>query len=345
MQIQKLTLKNFRNHTNKEAVFKENINLILGPNGAGKTNILEAIHLISTTKSIKAKFDRDLINYNQNFCTISLENPTDLLELQIVKGDQNDNISKKTAKVNKTPKSLSYFAGMFNSVLFTPQDIELLTGTPSIRRKYLDMVLIQTSEGYKKTLSLYIKAVRQRNKLLEKISDSGFGFGQMDYWDEQILSLGTIIQKKRLDFFETIREIIQEYNYKLNNSDSDLKIFYKINEINKDRMEKYRETEIAAKTTLVGPHRDDFEILFNGKNIAYFGSRGQQRTVLLALKLAEMDFIEEKIGEKPILLLDDIFSELDNKHKGTVMEVIQKQQTIITSTDKPDFNIDNLIEL
>jgi len=345
MQINKLTLKNFRNHLDKNLTFTDNINLILGPNGVGKTNVLEAIHLVSTTKSIKAQYDKDLINYDKSFCTIVLENPKDTLELQIIKGEQSENTSRKTAKVNKTPKALSYFVGMFNSVLFTPQDIDLVTGSPSIRRKYLDMVLIQTSEGYKKTLSLYNKAVRQRNKLLEKLSESGFGFGQLDYWNEQILNLGTIIQRRRLDFFETIREIIREYNYKLNNRDSDLKVFYKMNEISKDRMEKYKDTEIAAKTTLVGPHRDDFEILFDGKNIAYFGSRGQQRTALLALKLSEKDFIEQKIGEKPLLLLDDVFSELDSKHKNTVMEVVKDHQTIITSTDKLDFDIDNLIEL
>ena len=345
MQIQKLVLKNFRNYLDKSVEFGNDTNLILGPNGAGKTNILEAIHLMSTTRSARVKYDRDLINYAQDFCTISLTSESNILDLQIIKGDSETNTSVKKAMVNKTPKSLSYFVGIFNSVLFAPENIELVTGTPSVKRRYLDMVLMQTSEGYKKTLNLYSKAVRQRNKLLEKIGEGGYGFGQLDYWNEQILNLGTIIQKRRLDFFETIRELVQKYNSKLNNGNSDLKIYYKINEISKERMEKHKSNEMAAKTTLVGPHRDDFEILFNGKNVAYFGSRGQQRTALLSLKLSEIDFIEIKLGERPVLLLDDVFSELDKHHKNTVMNAIESQQTIITSTEKPDFNIDKVIKI
>lgn len=345
MQIKDLTLRNFRNHINLEISFKDKINLILGENGAGKTNILEAIHLISTTKSAKAQYDRDLVNYDSNFCTIVLNDLSNNLELQILKSDTSTNVSTKKAKVNKTPKSLNYFGGMFNSVLFIPEDVEVVTGSPSARRKYMDMVLIQTSEGYKKVLTLYTKAVRQRNKLLETMNEGGHGFGQIDYWDEQILDLGTTIQKKRIEFFEYIRTILQGYNYKLNGAKSNLEVVYKMNEMSKERMDKYKDTEIAAKTTLVGPHRDDFEILLNNKNIAYFGSRGQQRTALLALKLSEIDFIESKTDEKPVLLLDDIFSELDEHHKNTVLEVIQGQQTIITSTEKPDFEIDNVIEI
>jgi len=345
MKINKLILKNFRNHLDKTIEFSDDINLILGANGAGKTNILEAIHLISTTKSTKAKFDRDIINYEQPFCTITLINPNDTLELQIIKGDTEDNTSSKKAKINKTPKSLSYFAGMFNSVLFTPQDVEMITGTPSLRRKYLDMVLIQTSKDYKKNLNLYIKAVRQRNKLLEMIRERRYGHTQIEYWDEQILVLGTLIQKDRLSFFENIKENIHKYNDQLNNNDTELKLNYKINEINRERMESHKETEIAAKTTLIGPHRDDFEIIYNNKDIAYFGSRGQQRTALLALKLAEIDFIELKTGEKPLLLLDDVFSELDAKHKNTVLTAIDGQQTIITATEKPDLKVNHIIEL
>jgi len=345
MQIKNLTLRNFRNHKNLDISFEDNINLILGENGVGKTNILEAIHFISTTKSSKAQYDKDVINYESDFCTIVLTDATNNLELQILNKEQFNNASTKKAKVNKTPKSLNYFAGMFNSVLFIPEDIEIITGSPSIRRKYLDMVLIQTSDGYKKTITLYTKAIRQRNKLLETLYEGGFGFGQIDYWNQQILELGTIIQQKRMEFFEYIENKIQEYNYKLNGPKFKLKVIYKMNEISKERMAKYKDTEIAAKTTLVGPHRDDFELLFNDKNIAYFGSRGQQRTALLALKLAEIDFIENKTNEKPVLLLDDIFSELDEHHKNTVLEVIKNQQTIITSTDKPYFNIDNVIGL
>lgn len=345
MKINKLILKNFRNHLDKSIEFKDNINLILGANGVGKTNILEAIHLISTTKSTKARYDREIINYDQNFCTISLNTPQDNLELQIIKGESDDNTSTKKAKINKTPKSLSYFAGTFNSVLFTPQDVEIVTGTPSARRKYLDMVLIQTSKGYKKNLSLYTKAIRQRNKLLEMIREKGYGHTQIEYWEEQLLTLGTQIQKERTDFFESIKESIQKYNKQLNKDDTNLHINYKINLINRERLDSHKDIEIAAKATLIGPHRDDFEIIFNNKDIAYFGSRGQQRTALLTLKLSEIDFIEQKTGEKPLLLLDDVFSELDLKHRNTVLNALENRQTIITSTEKPDLLVDNIIEV
>jgi len=343
MQVSKIILKNFRNHKDISLDFDPGTNLIIGTNGIGKTNILEAIHLISTTKSIRAKYDRDIIKHEQSFCTINLITPSDQYELQIIKGDTLDNTSSKKAKVNKTPKTLSYFAGLFNSVLFSPQDVEILTGTPSLRRKYLDMVLMQTSEGYKKTLGLYTKAVRQRNKLLETIKENGYGYNQIDYWTHQILELGTQIQKKRIQFFEDIRPRMVNHNVELNNSHSSLEITYQINEISRERLEKYKETEISAKTTLVGPHRDDFEVIFEGKNIAYFGSRGQQRTAILALKLAEIEFIEDRTGNRPILLLDDVFSELDAKHRSTVINAIKNQQTIITATDAPSLEINKII--
>lgn len=345
MKINKLVLKNFRNHVDRTIDFTDGVNLIIGSNGAGKTNILEAIHLISTTKSIKAKHDRDLINYGSNFCTVNLASPEDVFELQVVKSDEDNNTSSKKAKINKTPKSLNYFAGKFNSVMFTPQDVEILTGSPSIRRRYIDMVLTQTNTNYKKSLNLYIKAVRQRNKVLEMIKENRYGFGQLDYWNEQVLNLGSYLQKARIDFFGLIENLVQEYNLILNGNQSTLKVLYDMSEMSTERLEKYKDAEIAAKSTLVGPHRDDFEIQYNDKNIAYFGSRGQQRTAMLAIKLAEIDFIKQKTGENPILLLDDIFSELDSKHRNTVNNVIKNQQTIITSTEKPEFTTNNQIAL
>src|SRR4030042_3143455 len=161
MKVKTLKLTNFRNHLSKEISFSDEINLILGPNGAGKTNILEAIYLISTTKSPRAKYDKDLINYDQSFCTVGLDGENNHLELQIIKSEKFDNASSKKAKVNKTQKALGYFAGIFNSVLFTPEDILIITGSPTLRRKYMDMVLVQTSENYKSILMQYVRAVKQ----------------------------------------------------------------------------------------------------------------------------------------------------------------------------------------
>lgn len=345
MKVKGIKLTNFRNHLNKEISFKDSINLIVGPNGIGKTNILEAIHLVSTAKSARTKYDSDLINYGCNFCIVLLEEENNNLEIQIIKSSEMENASSKKVKVNKVPKKVSYFTGLFNSILFTPQDINLITNPPSERRRYLDMLLSQANIDYKKKLSDYIRAVKQRNKVLEQINE-GYGFGQIDYWDSQILSLGKYIQEKRIEFFDYIKDRLTENNKRLNSKENILEIYYQRNEMSKERLEKYKDKEIYAKSTLVGPHRDDFGIYLNKRNLANFGSRGQQRTSLLALKLSEIDFLRYKTNENPVLLLDDIFSELDEKHRKTIIDTIKEQQTIITSTEIPNFISDaNIIDL
>jgi DNA replication and repair protein RecF len=341
MKIQTLSFTHFRNHGKKTFKFEEGINLIHGPNGVGKTNTLEAVYLLATAKSPRSKYDRDLINYDQEFCTIvsnihTGEDKT-LLELQVIKSPRFENASSKKAKINKTPKSLNYFTGTFNAVMFTPENIGLITGTPSERRKYIDMVLVQTDTKYKKSISAYKKAVRQRNKLLEQMLEKKLGEYQIDYWNKQLLELGTYIQEKRDELFEFLKGEVDEYGSLLEGNGVQLDIKYLKNEMSEKRLEKYKDKEILARTTLVGPHRDDFEMLFDGRNLANFGSRGQQRMALLALKLSERNFIKHKKEYYPVLLLDDIFSELDDTHKKLVLEVLKDQQTIITSAEPLDF--------
>ncbi len=337
MEIKFLKLTNFRNHKDKTVEFEKGINLIQGNNGIGKTNILEAIHLIATGKSMRAKYDRDLINYEYDFCTILAETTNsqgkEVLEMIIKKNPNFDNAAIKTAKVNKTPKSISYMTGIFNSVLFTPEDIQLITDSPSIRRHYMDSVLSQVDIQYKKSLSAYIKALRQRNKLLEMICEEHKGMDQLPFWTEQVLQRGKEIQDKRNGFFKYLMENIQSEIDTLNDS-GNVEIKYLMNEMSREHLEMYAQKEVFAKSTLVGPHRDDFLINLNEHNVAEFGSRGQQRTILLALKLLEMTFIKEKTGEFPVLLLDDIFSELDEKHKEKVIETIKDKQTLITCAEE-----------
>lgn len=337
MEIKSLKLKNFRNHIDKTIEFEKGINLIQGNNGVGKTNILEAIHLIATGKSIRARYDKDLIEYEHQFCTITTETLTiqgkENLELCIKKNLNYENACIKTAKVNKTPKSISYMTGIFNSVMFSPEDIQLLTDSPAIRRKYIDSVLSQVDIKYKKSLSSYVKSIRQRNKLLEMICEEHKGMDQLPFWTEQVLKFGKELQDKRTEFFEYVESKIQEEVDTLNDTGK-VEIQYLKNEMSKEHLEKYTQQEIFAKSTLVGPHRDDFLINLNTHNIAEFGSRGQQRTILLALKLLERAYIKEKTGEFPVLLLDDIFSELDDKHKKKVIETIRNQQTIITCAEE-----------
>jgi len=338
MYIRSITLTNYRNHETQKLLFDPKTTLIVGPNGAGKTNILEALHLMATTKPYRAQYDRDVIKHDKNFTLITLQvntgNDTDKLEITIAKRDLLENASSKKVKINGTAKALQTFSTNLSTVLFSPEEIELLTNSPTRRRKYVDSILIQTKATYKHSLNTYTKAIRQRNKVLESIRDSGKGHDQLDFWDNKVLKEGCFIQDTRRKLFDSLQLELTKQIQQLDTT-LDIEIRYKMNEINTERLAKYKDREIGAKTTLVGPHRDDFEIYINGHNSAYFGSRGQQRTTLLALKMAEIDFFMATMGIRPVLLLDDIFSELDDKHKETVFGVINKQQTIITSTDIP----------
>jgi len=335
MELNKIKLKNFRNHKTLELEFDNKLTLIQGANGSGKTNILESIYLLSASKSNKARYDRDMIEHDKNFCSVVGNVLSDdqeyLLEVQIIKSEVYENASTKKGKVNKVAKSQKLFNKVFNTVIFAPEDIEIITGSPSERRKHMDLVLSQIDYEYKRALTTFTKSLRQRNKLLEMINEEGRGRGQLGFWEEKIIESGEFIQQKRT-------ELLNFYQDDLANNGSsikkDLEIVYKINKISPERIESHRDKEIMAKTTLVGPHRDDFEILMDGYDISEFGSRGQQRSAILSLKIAEINFIEKKVGEKPVLLLDDIFSELDDEHRKEVIRLIDFQQTIITSAEK-----------
>jgi DNA replication and repair protein RecF len=337
MQINNLKLKNYRNHTDLSIELAPRTTLIVGPNGIGKTNILEAIYLLSTVKSPRAKYDRDLIQHGKDFCTINAntikEDDQNDLEIQILATKEYEHSSTKRVKINKVGKAHKQFNKMFNAVLFTPEDIRILTGSPAGRRKYMDITLGQLDYTYKKNHSDYIKAVRQRNKLLETISETGRGHNQLEYWNTKILETGSYLQEKRQELFDFLKVAVRDKGTDILKNGNDLQINYKKSELSESRMEEYAQKELWARNTLIGPHKDDFNVTLDGFDIANFGSRGQQRSALLALKLSEIEFVEKIAGERPVLLLDDIFSELDDMHKQSVSNVIAEQQTIITSTE------------
>jgi len=349
MKINNLTLTNFRNHSDLKINFDDKVTLITGDNGSGKSTILESIYILSVGRLKTSRYDRDLIQYEKDFCTVraNIETKEDILdmELQIIKSERFDNASTKKAKINKVIKSIQYFTGVFNSALFSPQDIQLITGSPSERRKYIDNILSQVDIDYKRNLNNYLQAVRQRNKLLENINKGFGGQNEVGFYTDQILNHGKKIQEKRSKMFEDIEPVISKYGKDLNSKKTDLRINYKKNLINEERLQEYKSREIAAMTTLLGPHRDDFEILFDGHDISNFGSRGEQRSCVLSLKIAEMEFIEKQKDDKPVLLLDDIFSELDGKHQEAVASCIENNQTILTSTSTPNFLQDNNLKI
>ncbi len=337
MKLHSMTLINFRNHKNFRCEPEGDSVSIFGQNGSGKTNILEAIHMLSTTKSLRTNYDREVISHDEKMARIDavIENADGKADLEfiIVASDKYENASKKLVKINKVGRSIQKFAGILTSVLFSPTEIEIFASPPSQRRKYLDSIFFQIDSKYKRAHTQYTKIMRQRNKLLEQIREHNRGYRQIEFWNEKLIETGAQIQEKRAEFFSFLTEELPTRAGSLNGKDFEYAAVYKKNKVSGERLAEYRDREIASRSTLVGPHRDDFCIKLGGYDVGQFGSRGQQRGTLLALKLCELDFITRKNGERPLLLLDDIFSEFDEKHRDAVMQSISAQQTIVTSAD------------
>lgn len=336
MRVKNIHFTNFRNFENKTFDFR-NVNLILGSNASGKSTVLEGINILSTGKSSRANVESELVSFNKHTGfvegVIDKENEEVRLFARFVNAEFKSNKSKKQIKVNGVPRLVSSLVGNFTCVLFTPEDMNMILGSPSIRRKYLDNVLSQTSKDYRKTLSNLNKAIKNRNKILEKINKEGRGREELPFWNETLLSLSGKIHEYRETLVTFVNEHISLYGKELNGADSIFEIDFKKNLVTYERLIEYEQREIASKMTLIGPARDDFIVKLNEKSLNSYGSRGQQRTAVLALKLCEIDFITQEKNERPVLLLDDIFSELDEIHKQKVMSVIDMQQTIITTAD------------
>ena len=339
--IYSLKLDNFRNFVGKNLKFSEQITVILGENGVGKTNILESLFLLSTGKSFKARTEMEMIRYDQELARISgtvassMEQvasedknyilPTTKLEVVLTEGV--NGWPKKRLLINSVPKRIIDFSGIFKTVLFGPWDMDLVTESPSVRRKFLDSVLSQVDREYRRSILSYEQGLRQRNRLLFRIREEGIARSQLLFWNQLLIKNGDYISKMREEFIEYV-------NIQPGINKQKLEITYDKSAISEARLEQYAREEVASATTLVGPHRDDFIFIADGRELAKYGSRGQQRMSILWLKLAELNYIEKLTGERPTLLLDDIFSELDHAHRDIVMEVTTKQQTIITTADE-----------
>lgn len=350
-----LFLRNFRSFQKKELNFSENTSLLIGPNASGKTNILEAIYLLSTGKSFRAQKESEMIKHGEEISRISGEitpfpKGNNSFSARLNRGPKSANlkesknliivlttgevggkkVAKKLYKVNGAGKRWRDFVGILKCVLFRPEDIEIILGSPSIRRNWLDSVLEQIDWQYRACNLTYQRALKQRNKLLNEIREGQAQKSQLIFWNQLLIKNGRVITKKREEMIEFFNNFLRE-----------VEIFYDKNTISLARLEKYSKAELALGMTLVGPQRDDITINAKCKmqkaklerDLALFGSRGEQRMAILAMKLAELEFISQKTGQRPILLLDDIFSELDQNHRCQVLRVISKQQTLITTTD------------
>jgi len=347
MYLSSLHLEQFRNYHDRLFSFQEPTTLIVGDNASGKTNILEAVYLLATAKSFRAQRIEEMIFYDEPLARVKgsavsvsegegAQQSELTLEILLTRGEiQGRRVAKRRYQVDGVAKRYADFAGTFSAVLFRPEDLDIILGTPHVRRRFLDDVLSQVDREYRRSLVSYEKALMRRNRILDAIREREVSRTQLTFWDQLLIRHGQLLTQKRTDFIEMI-----------NTSPTQLDSFtvkYDSSTISAARLGQYAEQEVVVGYTLVGPHKDDFGVEFeDGKALIQYGSRGEQRLAVLWLKLAELSFIAQKNGERPVLLLDDIFSELDQEHRALVMKVILDQQTLITTTDLQFIKVDLL---
>lgn len=322
MLLKRLKLLNFRNYSALDLEFDQKPTILLGDNGAGKSNILEAVYFLSTTKSVRVEVDAELIKEGEDVARVEAEVEETALEIFM---SNNELGFSKRLKVNGIPRRAMDFIGNLPAVIFYPSDINMITGSPSLRRWHLDLSLAQVSADYKKNLTLFEQVLTSRNKVLKRIKEGEGQLSELTFWTDELLKYSLVIVNLRLDFFAFINSLESPLG--------GFKFEYKQSLLSRERLEQYSSREIAAANTLIGPHRDDFICLFKGKNLSKFGSRGEQRTGTLAFKLAQLEFMALKFGARPILLLDDVFSELDASHREYVTKIANLQQTIISTVE------------
>ena len=332
MIIKNLFLQNFRNYKKAEFKFSPSTTLIVGPNTSGKSNVIEAIFFLTSGRSFRIDRDEHLVKFGEVVARIKGKVEDKDLEAVIAQGGVGGRTRPfKKYLVNGVSKRKVDFAGNFFAVLFAPNDLEIIIGSPSKRRDFIDNILIQTDRDYRLAIGFYEKGLRIRNALLHKAKETGKRpEKEFLYWDNLLITQGQKITKKREDFIKYLEDSKKDI---LN-----FEIFYDKSLISKERFLQYKDAEVASGVTLVGPHRDDFILNLKNKteahDIRFFGSRGQQRLAILQLKFLELSFIELQTKERPVLLLDDIFSELDEEHIHLILAMIPSRQTIITTTHK-----------
>lgn len=346
MIIRSLELANYRNYDFLDIHFSNGTNILYGDNAQGKTNILEAIYLCATTKSHKGTKDKDIISFDQEEAHIRTLLEKDGIENRI---DMHlrKNKSKGIAINGQKIKKASELLGLLNVVFFSPEDLGIVKNGPSERRRFVDMELCQLDNFYLYNLNHYNKIVNQRNKLLK---DMYFNPGLKDtlnIWDSQLISFGSKIIERRKIFIEQLNDIIYEIHKKLSGDKEELTIVYEPDVLIEDYEHSLmisQEKDIKLKQTTVGPHRDDFSFMAGNIDIRKFGSQGQQRTAALSLKLSEIELVKKLTKDNPVLLLDDVLSELDSNRQNYLLNTIGDIQTIITCTGLDEF-VNNRFEI
>jgi DNA replication and repair protein RecF len=338
--LTKITLSDFRNYESKVFKFADGITVIAGENAKGKTNVLEAIYLVGVGESFRAKRTEEMVRFGQELGRVSGKVSLlkkDSLELEVVVNGgmvMGKIVNKRKYLVDGVSRRRKDILGFLPLVLFRPEDIELISGSPDVRRKFLDRLMIQVDKEYEHSLSTYDQALRRRNKILDAIRDGAASRYALTFWDGLLIKHGEVIQNKRRELVDFINNLFEKSELFRK-----IKIVYDLSVVSESRLSQYAEAEVAVGYTLVGPHKDDLIIKEGTRDLATYGSRGEQRMAVLALKMGEIYYLEEKGKKKAILLLDDIFSELDEVHKQEVLRVMAGRQVIVTTADEEDLKM------
>lgn len=339
MIIKSLRLSDFRNYENLEINFSEGINILYGDNAQGKTNVLESIFVAATTKSHRGSKDREMVRLGKEESHIRLalekEGINHCIDMHIKK-----NSPKGAAIDGLRIKKSSELYGLLHVISFSPEDLSIIKNGPSERRRFMDMELCQLDKLYINCLSNYNKILFQRNNLLKQIPYNKELINTLEVWNSQLASYGSQIIHTRHMFLSELAEIAEEKHGLITNGMEKLKVIYKPNcekDMLLEELMNSTEKDIEARTTTKGPHRDDISYEINGVNARIYGSQGQQRSVALSLKLSEIELVKRKIKDTPVLLLDDVLSELDRSRQTRLLSEIESIQTFITCTGLEEF--------
>ena len=368
MIIESLELKNYRNYRELSLSFDPGTNLLYGDNAQGKTNILEALYYCASAKSHRGSKDKEIIRFGEEEAHVKL-----LLRKRDVPYRIDMHLKMNSAKgiaVNGLPiRRASELFGILNAVLFSPEDLNIIKNGPADRRRFMDLELCQLDRSYVHALVSYNRALVQRNRLLKDISFQPELRETLDLWDAQLVNYGSQLIRARRDFLMRLNPVISPIHSGLTGGKEEISVIYDSNTDEQEfesSLARARESDLRQKITSVGPHRDDIGFFvkrtdaedqsaavprdLRGMDLRRFGSQGQQRTAALSLKLSEIGLMEQATGESPVLLLDDVLSELDTDRQKQLLKTISRIQTVITSTGMEnllgkDFRIDRTFEV
>ncbi|HHW36654.1 MAG TPA: DNA replication/repair protein RecF [Bacillales bacterium] len=345
MFLTDLSLTNYRNYKKTGLSFENKVNVILGENAQGKTNLLESIYVLAIAKSHRTSRDKELIKWDEEYAKIEgrVQKRMSALSLELVISNKG-----KKAKVNSLEqKKLSSYIGSLNVVMFAPEDLNLVKGSPQVRRRFIDIEIGQVMPVYMHDLNQYHHILQQRNHLLKQYNrDPGKNKVMLEILTTQLVEIAVKITNRRIHFLHLLQNWAEPIHNGISRGLEVLKIQYnpsvnvsegldlsKMVEVYYEKFSEIKEKEIDRGITLAGPHRDDMQFFVNGKDVQVYGSQGQQRTTALSIKLAEIELIKSEVGEYPILLLDDVLSELDDYRQSHLLNTIQdKVQTFVTTT-------------